>query len=81
MASMIRPRREAYSADVRVCLRVNECTLEVAQVGNGFCILRDHQPHAPSNAELDIIIDGNKVTHSIFLYDGILDNVRRVAFI
>jgi hypothetical protein len=81
MSSMIHPEREAYSANVRVCLRVNGSTLEVAQVGDGFCILRDHQPHAPSDAELDIIVDGRKVTHHIFLCNGILDNLRRVAFI
>ena len=81
MSSIIRPEREAYSADVRVRLRVNGDTLEVAQVGDGFCILRDHQPHAPSDAELDIIIDGRKVTHRIFLCDGILAGLRRVTFI
>ena len=81
MSSMIIPQREAYSADVRVRLRIGERTLEVAQVGDGFCILRDHQPHEPANAKLDIIVDGRTVTHSIFLCQGILADLRRVSFI
>lgn len=81
MSSMVHPQREAYSANVLVRLRIGGSTLEVAQVGDGFFILRDHQTHEPANAELDIIVDGRKVTHRIFLCNGISDGLRRVPFI
>ena len=81
MSSMIHPQREAYSAKVLVRLRIGECTLDVAQVGDGFCILRDHRPYGPTDAELDIIVDGSTVTQTIFLFNGISDDLRRVSFI
>ena len=72
--------KETHSAKVRLRLLVNGDDLEVAQVGVGSCILRDHRPHPPSDAQLIISIDGQTETHDVFLCHGISADSPVVAF-
>ena len=78
---MIRSAKTAHSAKVRLRLLVNGDDLEVAQVGNGSCILRDPRPHPPCDAQLIVTVDGLTETHPVFLSHGITADCREVAFV
>jgi hypothetical protein len=77
---MIQLAKQAHSAKVRLRLLVNGDDLEVAQVGDGSCILRDHRPHPSSDAQLVITVDGHTETYNVFLCHGITADSREVAF-
>ncbi len=55
---MIAQNRLSHSAVVRASLRVGERVFNVAQVGNGYCILRNAELVEPSDAELEVSVDG-----------------------
>jgi hypothetical protein len=55
-SSMIRLAKEAHSTNVRLRLLINGDDLELAQVGDGSCILRDHRPHSASDAQLIVTV-------------------------
>ncbi len=73
--------QKAHSAKVRLRLRVNGHDLDVAQVGDGFCVLREPQPYPACDARLMITVDGRTETHRVFLYHGISADSREVAFL
>jgi len=77
---MIRSAKTAHSAKVRLRLFVNGDDLEVAQVGDGFCVLRDPRPHAACQAQLVVTIDDQTETHPVFLCHGISADSREVTF-
>jgi hypothetical protein len=72
--------KTAHSAKVRLRLLVNGDDLEVAQVGDGFCVLREARPHAAGDAQLTISIDDHTETHNVFHCHGIAADSREVAF-
>jgi hypothetical protein len=73
--------QRTHSAKVRLRLQVNGDDLEVAQVGDGLCVLRDPRPHPPGDAQLIITIDGHTETHPVFLCHGIAADSREVTFV
>ena len=77
---MNRLAKHAHSARVRLRLLVNGDDLDVAQVCGDTCILRDHRPHPPSDAQLIIMVDDHTETHNVFLWQGISADSREVAF-
>ena len=72
---------KTHSAKVRLRLRVNGDDLDVAQVGPGFCVLRDLRPHPPSDAQLIITVDDHTETHRVSLCHGIAADSREVTFV
>ncbi len=69
-----------HSAEVRIGLRLNGCTLPVAQLGPDFLIL--HEPHElpTSEAVIELSVDGRHEHWTVFLLDGALADDRRVLF-
>ena len=72
--------KHAHSARVRLRLHVNGDDLEVAQIADGLCILRDPRPHPPGNARLVVSVDDHTETHDVFLCHGISATSRKVIF-
>jgi hypothetical protein len=77
---MIAANRHTHSALVSASLRVGELEFNVAQLGNGFCILRDSAPLPPCKAELRVSVDGVEDRQPIFLDRGIDPATIRTSF-
>jgi hypothetical protein len=71
-----------YSADVRLHLQVGGRLVRVAQVGDGFLILREPceaPPQTPAN--VIVAVDDEEIHYPVVLTEGILWNVDFVEFI
>jgi hypothetical protein len=77
---MIAANRNTFSAVVRASLRVGSVEYNVAQVGNGYLILRDPQAMGPTNAEMLLSIDDVEERQQVYLSDGIDPNITRTAY-
>ena len=77
---MIAANRITFSAVVRASLRVGSVEYNVAQVGNGYLILRDPQSMEPTNAEILLSIDGVEERQQVYLSDGIDPEITRTAY-
>ncbi len=77
---MLTANRYAYSAEVRASLRVAGHEFNVAQVGNGYCILRDAHHVPPCVAELRLSIDGEEQLYRVRLEAGIDPAITRTVF-
>ena len=64
-------RSGAYSADVRMELRLNGRVLPIAQLGPDFLILATPIDHPPAHAEIAMSIDGHERCWPVRLVDGI----------
>jgi hypothetical protein len=64
-------KSHSHSADVRIHLHVNGCSLPVAQLGPDFLILRTPADHPPADADIAMSIDGNERRWRVRLPDGI----------
>ncbi|HUY35655.1 MAG TPA: hypothetical protein VMV69_23125 [Pirellulales bacterium] len=74
------PPANGYSSNVRLELRLNGNTLQVAQVAPDWCILMDTIDHPPCDAELVMYIDDHRRTWQVKLPDGISKTSKRVQF-
>jgi hypothetical protein len=61
----------AYSADVRMQLRVNGSVFVVGQLGPDFLMLDAPSDHPPAEAEIFLSIDGHEKVWRVRLVDGI----------
>src|ERR1700733_4781656 len=61
----------AYSADVRMELRVNGHVFSIGQLGPDFLILDDPIDHPPAVAEVAMSIDGRERRWTVQLPDGV----------
>jgi len=77
---MIVSNRSSHSTVFRASLRVGERTFNVAQVGNGYCILRDPERLPPSTAELEVSIDGVVDRQHVYLCNAIDPTETRTAY-
>ena len=73
--------RQGYSASVEIRLTVNGDCLEVSQVGEELLILQRARELPPSNARLEIIIDGEEKGYPILLPVGASKDSRIVRFV
>ncbi|MDA1053859.1 MAG: hypothetical protein O3C40_25705 [Planctomycetota bacterium] len=71
---------QTYSATVKASLHVDGDTLNVAQLGPDFCIVREPRNYPPTNARIELTIDGRAETHDVFLTDGISEGCNEVRF-
>jgi hypothetical protein len=69
-----------YSSNVRLELRLNGTTLQVAQVAPDWCILMEPIDHPPCDAEMVLHIDGHRRSRNVKLPVGISKNSKRVDF-
>ncbi len=67
----VKPTPTAYSADVRMELRVNGSTLAIGQLGPNFIILDNPPAHAPTEGEIHMWIDDEFSHWHVQLPDGI----------
>jgi hypothetical protein len=72
--------RNGYSSNVRLELRINGRTLQVAQVAPDWCILMDAADHPPCEAELVMYVDDARRTWNVKLPGGISKSSKRVQF-
>jgi len=72
--------QNGYSSNVRLELRLNGLTLQVAQVAPDWCILIDTMDHPPCEAELVLYVDHHRRTRQVKLPDGLSRSTKRVRF-
>jgi hypothetical protein len=65
------PSRRAYSADVRMQLRVNGSVFVVGQLGPDFLMLDDPTDQPPGEGEVTVSIDGRVRRWRVRLPDGV----------
>jgi hypothetical protein len=69
-------KRDAYSADVRMELRLQDRVLSIAQLGPDFLILEEPVEHPPAQAEILVSIDGRERRWMVYLPDGLTVGAR-----
>ena len=70
--------RSAYSATVEIRLVVEGSFLNIAQVGPSFAIRRNSVHRVPAGyGRLDVVIDGEVTSSSVYLPDGIAEGMER----
>lgn len=70
-----------FFTDVQLRLSITGgVTLDLAEVGPDYLILRDDCNIPPSNALLQIYVDGELETVYVFLFQGIIPGQRRVKY-
>jgi hypothetical protein len=72
---------QGHSSTVHIRLKVDECILRVAQVGESSLILRESFECPPeSEGEIVIVVDGHKSVYHVILDEGITRGMREVKF-
>ena len=72
--------QNGYSSYVRLELRLNGQTLQVAQVAPDWCIVVDAIDYPPCDAELVMYVDDHRRTWQVKLPGGISKSSKRVQF-
>ena len=66
---------------MRLSLQLENTSVRIAQIGDGFLILRDLCEAAPgTQANVVIAVDDDEVTYPVELTDGILNGIDLVDF-
>lgn len=73
-------RSSGYSSDVRGWLVVDGQRFTLAQVGPGFCILREPRQLSEGRAEVQIEIDGHLDRQAVLLSRGTPAGTKRVDY-
>ena len=72
-----------YSSDVRLRLQIDDQLVRIAQIGDGFLILRDPCDHVPAKTPASVIIcvDDDETHYPVMLTEGIVRNVNFVEYV
>jgi len=70
-----------YSSEVKLTLSVGGRDLNVAQITDGFLVLRERIAVGQTDARLTISVDGEIQQQDIFLPHGISEDVERIAYL
>jgi hypothetical protein len=68
-----------HSAQVKMRLLVNGCSLSVTQMGADFLLVETAVNHPPGDARVFLQVDESESCWSVRLPDGISANSKRVA--
>jgi len=71
----------AYSADVRMELRINGSVIPIAQMASDFIIVRTPLDYPPTDAEIFMSIDGRPRHWNVSVPDGLNRNRERTRIV
>jgi len=71
----------AYSANVQIQLNLNGLSVSVAQLAPDFIILHEPVNHPPAEAELVLWVDNNEHRRTVFLPEGLRDDLIRIPIL